>query len=99
MTVKGLYTLHRVPEFLSCRLNWVSRPRPPHASMSPPPLVGETHSLEGEVVGDPIQTTGQKLILVHLMITGHLLLKNNNKPQNTNNFSIKFQHQTRKLPN
>ncbi len=40
MAVKGLCVLHRVPEFLSCRLNWVSPPRPPHASVSPLPLSG-----------------------------------------------------------
>ena len=42
--------LYKVRAFLSSRLKW-----------PPPPGLGETHSLAGDEVGGPTQTTGQKL--------------------------------------
>ncbi len=60
-SVEGL--LYRyVPECLSLRRNWAPPPPPSQASVSPPlnPKRGEQHSLECEVVGEPIPTKGQK---------------------------------------
>jgi hypothetical protein len=56
------YRIHRVPECLSLRGNWVPL-TPSPASVSPPldpKGGGEQHSLAGEGLGDPIRMTGQK---------------------------------------
>jgi hypothetical protein len=59
------YTVSRVPEFLSLRLNWLPPPPPPHpqASVAPPPTWnqkgGNTH-LRVRGQGELLRTTGEK---------------------------------------
>ncbi len=61
-----IVNIHRVPELLSLRRNWVPPSPPPQASVSQPHLGprGGQQWLAGEEMGDPIPTKGQTDTLV-----------------------------------
>jgi hypothetical protein len=58
--------MHRVPECLSLRRNWVPTPPSPQASVLPP------HSLAGEGVGGPNSDDWKESLASIAHVPGHL---------------------------